>query len=63
MKKFMIILGCVILYLVSTVPVGLFLYTLKMDMGIDVFRRTGFHGFVACLQSESRKVFDDNYAE
>ena len=63
MKKFLIILGCVILYLASTVPIGLFLYTFKMDMGIDVFKRTGFHGFVACLQSESRKAFDGDYAE
>lgn len=63
MRKFLIVLGCVILYLASTVPVGLFLYTLKMDAGINVFKHTGFHGFVACLKSESRKAFDEDYAE
>ena len=63
MKKIIIILGCVLLYLISTVPVGLFLYSMKMDMGIDVFQRTGFHGFVACLKSESEKAFNGDDRE
>ncbi|OFW88905.1 MAG: hypothetical protein A3B66_06930 [Alphaproteobacteria bacterium RIFCSPHIGHO2_02_FULL_46_13] len=59
MKKFLIICACIILYLVSAVPVGLFLYSFKMDLGIDVFSKTGFHGFMYCLQTEGKKAIED----
>ena len=30
-------------YLLSTVPVGLFLYSMKTAIGIDIFKHGGFH--------------------
>ena len=58
MKKFLIILGCLVLYLVTSVPVGLFLYSLKSENGINVFEKTGFHSFMYCLEREGRRAFD-----
>jgi hypothetical protein len=40
-----------VLYLASTVPVGLMLYGLKSRVGWDVFAEGGFHAYVQCLQS------------
>jgi len=53
MKKTMIVFLCVVLYLVTSVPVGLFLYSAKSEYGIDVFKRTGFHGYLSCLQEQA----------
>jgi len=52
MKRTLIIIGCILLYLISSVPVGLFLYSMKSDFGIDVFKNTGFHGYLSCLQEQ-----------
>ncbi len=38
-------------YLVSTVPVGLALYGIKSDVGLDIFLDGGFHTYMQCLQS------------
>lgn len=38
-------------YLVSTVPVGLFLYSLKTEIGLDIFRPGGFHPYIQCLRT------------
>jgi hypothetical protein len=43
-----------ILYLVSTVPVGLFLYSLKTDAGFDIFSPGGYHAYVQCLGNSFR---------
>ncbi len=48
-----------VLYLASTVPVGLLLYGLKSTAGWDIFAEGGFHTYMQCLQtsfplSESR---------
>ena len=40
---------CVAAYLISTVPVGLFLYSLKADTGVNIFERGGFHQYMRCL--------------
>jgi hypothetical protein len=40
----------VALYLVSTVPVGLFLYSLKTEVGLDIFKHGGYHAYVQCLR-------------
>jgi hypothetical protein len=40
----------VALYLVSTVPVGLTLYGLKSEVGIDIFRHGRFHTYMQCLR-------------
>jgi hypothetical protein len=40
-----------IVYLVSTVPIGLFLYSLKTKVGINIFGRGGFHAYLQCLNT------------
>ncbi len=42
-----------VLYLVTSVPVGLFLYSLKSDIGINVFSKTGFHAYMRCLEQQA----------
>ena len=39
-----------VLYLASTVPVGLFLYSLKTDSGVNIFEEGGFHAYMRCLR-------------
>ncbi len=43
------ILGFLAVYVFSVIPVGLFLYTAKSNLGIDVFRHGGYHTFKWCL--------------
>jgi hypothetical protein len=38
-------------YLLSTVPVGLFLYSLKTAVGFDLFKQGGVHTYMQCLRS------------
>jgi hypothetical protein len=38
-------------YLISTIPVGLFLYSLKSAAGLDIFSRGGFHAYMQCLDT------------
>ncbi len=59
MKKIILILLCFLLYLASTVPVGLFLYSMKTNSDLDVFKKTGFHGYLSCLKSEGAKVLNE----
>jgi hypothetical protein len=40
-----------IAYLASTVPVGLFIYSLKNHAGLQIFGDKGFHTFMRCLSS------------
>jgi hypothetical protein len=40
-----------VLYLASTVPVGLFLYSVKTAMGIDIFQDGGFHAYMRCIKT------------
>jgi hypothetical protein len=39
------------LYLASTVPVGLFLYSIKTEVGVDIFTNGGFHAYMRCLST------------
>ena len=48
------------LYLVSTVPVGLFLYSLKTHEGINIFEPGGFDTYMQCLRT-SFELTDMNY--
>jgi hypothetical protein len=32
---------------------------MKMDLGIDVFSKTGFHSFMYCMQTEGKKALED----
>ncbi len=45
-----------IIYLATAVPVGLFIYSTKSDLGINVFRKTGFHSYMQCLREEAYKT-------
>jgi hypothetical protein len=40
-----------VLYLISTVPVGLFIYSVKTEVGFDMFRDGGFHAYMRCLST------------
>ncbi len=44
----------VVLYLASTVPVGLFLYGIKNGVGIQIFKEGGFHHFMRCVNTSLR---------
>ena len=44
-----------VLYLVSTIPVGLALYSLKSAEGIDLFKQGGFHTYMQCLRTSARR--------
>jgi hypothetical protein len=43
-----------VLYLASTVPVGLALYAAKEKLGWNVFKTGGFHHFLGCLGTEAQ---------
>jgi hypothetical protein len=49
-----------VLYLVSTVPVGLFLYSLKTKADINLFEHGGFDTYMQCLRT-SFELTDMNY--
>lgn len=55
-KKIFWALVFLVLYAVTSVPVGLFLYSLKSEAGIDVFTKTGFHGYMDCLKQEAERA-------
>lgn len=58
-KKSLIFFVFILLYIVSAVPVGLFIYSLKSSNGIDVFSKTGFHSYMYCLKEEAKKIGSD----
>lgn len=39
------------LYLASTVPVGLLLYSVKNGLGLQIFKEGGLHDFVRCVKT------------
>ena len=39
----------VVLYLISTIPVGVLFYSLKSEAGMDIFKSGGFHTYMQCL--------------
>lgn len=47
------ILLLVVLYLASTVPVGLALYAAKEKLGWNIFSVGGLHHYLACLGEEA----------
>jgi hypothetical protein len=40
-----------VLYLASTVPVGLALYGIKNGLGVQLFKEGGLHDFMRCLRT------------
>jgi hypothetical protein len=55
-KTTFLIVFLLCLYLATSVPVGLFLYSVKSDIGINVFSKTGFHSYMSCLRKEAYKI-------
>ncbi len=45
-----------IVYLISTVPVGLFLYSIKSNADINIFTKTGFNAYQTCLQEQIKAI-------
>jgi hypothetical protein len=43
--------GFIIIYLATVMPVGLWVYTMKMDAGWDIFKHGGFHAYLQCLEA------------
>lgn len=58
LKKIGIVFAFIVLYLVTSVPLGMFLYTLKSELGLNVFKKTGYHGYVNCLVEQLEKIDD-----
>ena len=50
-RRFVLYSLLFVLYLVSTVPVGLFIYSIKTQVGFDIFRDRGFHAYMRCLST------------
>jgi hypothetical protein len=46
----------VVIYLVTSVPVGLFLYSLKSRADINIFSKTGFHSYIYCLEEQAALI-------
>jgi hypothetical protein len=55
-KRMFYIVAFLLFYILTVMPVGLFLYTFKSEKNIDMFEKTGFHAYLACLDRESRKI-------
>ena len=51
-KIFMVILFLAV-YLISAVPIGLFLYSIKSNADLNIFTKTGFHAYKTCLQEQA----------
>lgn len=45
-----------VFYLLTVMPVGLFLYALKMDYNLNVFTHGGFHAYLQCLGEAAELV-------
>lgn len=55
-KTVLLSLVLFVLYLASTIPVGLFLYSIKSEAGINLFSRTGFHSYLHCLKTQALAI-------
>jgi hypothetical protein len=52
-KISLIVLALLVLYFLTVIPVGLFLYSVKSDLGINMFTKGGFHSYMHCLRQEA----------
>ncbi len=55
-RRFLIVIIFFALYLISTVPIGLFLYSVKSNSDINIFTKTGFHAYQACLAEQIEAI-------
>ena len=51
------LLGFFLFYVLSVMPVGLFLYAMKSEAGINLIRVGGYHRFVGCLSEAVRTTW------
>ena len=56
LRKTALIAVFFVLYLLSTVPVGLSLYLIKTTYNINIFSKTGFHSYQKCLEEQINKM-------
>jgi hypothetical protein len=40
-----------VLYLASTIPVGLLLYSIKNGLGVQISKEGGLHDFMRCMKT------------
>ncbi len=52
-KRALWVLLFLAIYLLSSIPVGLFLYSLKSDAGLNIFSKAGFHSYMSCLKEQA----------
>lgn len=55
-KYFLVTLFVLIFYVMTSVPLGLFIYSWKTDNGLNFFSKTGFHSYMSCLAQEAKKA-------
>jgi K+-transporting ATPase A subunit len=55
-KYLFIILLALIIYVLTAIPLGMYIYSLKTEKGIDLFKQTGVHSYISCLEQEAYKV-------
>ena len=55
-RKILVIALFFTIYLISTVPIGLFLYSIKSNAELNIFTKTGFHAYKACLQEQIKAI-------
>ncbi len=58
-KRIVLVVAICAFYLMTVMPLGLLIYTLKSDLGINVFKKTGYHGFVNCLNEQIEKINEE----
>ncbi len=56
LKRFFLVIAFLIIYVITSVPIGLFIYSLKSDLGINIFSKTGFHAYLECLSTQIDKI-------
>ena len=56
MKKLIFFVLFMVFYVVTCVPVGLFIYSMKSDLGINIFSKTGYHAYIECLSQQIEKI-------
>lgn len=61
LKYITIFLLIITFYAITAIPVGLFLYSWKMDLGINIFSSTGFHSYISCLKDEAKKIHEQDF--
>lgn len=54
------IIGFLVIYIITVMPVGLFIYTLKMDANLNLLNRGGFHAYLQCLEAAAGRPLPKN---